>query len=130
MYNMNIKMLVIGVIIGWILGAHLLCSCSTISLKDGAKEGMALLSGRSSPSTFASKVLDTNTDTYKSPEILSVPATLLPPSDGDILLGNKSKPEWCPAIYATSTGCIKLTDEQATYLNERGGNRTMAPSVY
>ena len=40
-----------------------------------------------------------------------------------------SKPEWCPAIYATSTGCIKLTDEQATYLNERGGNRTMAPSV-
>jgi hypothetical protein len=129
MYSMNIKILVIGIVIGWILGAHLLCSCSNISLKDGVKEGMSLLSGRSSPSTLVTNSLNEN-NIYNPPPIVSVPASLMPPSDGDILIGNKSKPEWCPAIYATSTGCIKLTDDQATYLNERGGNRTMAPSEY
>ena len=34
MYSMNIKILVIGIVIGWILGAHLLCSCSRKSVKE------------------------------------------------------------------------------------------------
>ena len=36
----------------------------------------------------------------------------------------------CPSTYTNSVGCACMTQEQVQYINERGGNRTMAPSEY
>jgi hypothetical protein len=38
---------------------------------------------------------------------------------------NKFRPECCPSKYSTSTGCACISEDQMTYLNERGGNRTL-----
>ena len=40
-------------------------------------------------------------------------------------------PECCSkSVYSNSMGCACLSDSQYNYLNERGGNRTMAPTEY
>jgi hypothetical protein len=38
-------------------------------------------------------------------------------------------PDCCPSDYSSSTGCACTTKNQMSFLNERGGNRTMA-SIY
>jgi len=41
------------------------------------------------------------------------------------------KPECCSkSVYSNSMGCACLSDKQWNYINERGGNRTMAPTVF
>jgi hypothetical protein len=49
------------------------------------------------------------------------------PSSGLIFANNVASPECCKqaSSFSTSDGCICLTKEQLTFLNERGGNRTM-----
>lgn len=39
---------------------------------------------------------------------------------------NSFKPECCPSTYTSSTGCACTSVAQLNYLNQRGGNRTMA----
>jgi len=43
---------------------------------------------------------------------------------------NKFKPECCPSTYSTGSGCACISDAQMKYLNQRGGNRTLAPAEY
>ena len=43
----------------------------------------------------------------------------------DIFANNRHAPECCPATYSGSTGCVCATPEQMSYLNQRGGNRTL-----
>jgi hypothetical protein len=43
---------------------------------------------------------------------------------------NKFKPECCPSTYSTGSGCACISDDQINYLNQRGGNRTLAPAEY
>jgi hypothetical protein len=38
---------------------------------------------------------------------------------------NQVKPECCPASYASDTGCVCTTPSQRTFINQRGGNRTV-----
>jgi hypothetical protein len=38
---------------------------------------------------------------------------------------NQCKPGCCPSSYACDTGCVCTTPEQRTYINSRGGNRTV-----
>lgn len=41
------------------------------------------------------------------------------------------KPECCTkSVYSNSMGCACLSDSQWGFLNERGGNRTMAPTEF
>ena len=51
----------------------------------------------------------------------------IPLPEGELLFFGKNKfsPECCPSNYSNSSGCVCATPEQATYLNERGGNRTL-----
>ena len=39
---------------------------------------------------------------------------------------NAFKPECCPSTYTSSTGCACTSVAQLNYLNQRGGNRTLA----
>ena len=54
----------------------------------------------------------------------------LPEGQMYMFADNQFKPECCPSTYSSSTGCACMTHEQVSYINERGGNRTMAPAEY
>jgi hypothetical protein len=38
---------------------------------------------------------------------------------------NQVKPECCPSTYSSDTGCLCTTKNQRTFINQRGGNRTV-----
>lgn len=58
--------------------------------------------------------------------------TSMPLPEGQMYMfaDNKFKPECCPSTYTSSTGCACITQEQVDYINQRGGNRTMAPAEF
>lgn len=133
--KLRVEIIVICVVIGYILGAHLLCSCSKIS----AREGLAMLQGASVDYRMGSDIhsswenkpeLRTNgpNDWYKGLESNVAPNPQQTVSSGhmDLLSDNKYDPKCCPSTYSSSMGCACVSPEQAKYLNERGGNRTFA----
>ena len=58
--------------------------------------------------------------------------TAVPLPEGQLFMfaDNEFKPECCPSTYSSSNGCACMTEEQVKYLNERGGNRSMAPAEF
>ena len=52
----------------------------------------------------------------------------IPLPDNELLFLNENKfsPDCCPSDYSNSEGCLCAAPEQMKYLNERGGNRTLA----
>ncbi len=46
-----------------------------------------------------------------------------------IFKNNQSKPECCSASYSSDVGCVCTTPQQRTYINMRGGNRTVEDGV-
>ena len=58
--------------------------------------------------------------------------TPVPLPEGELFFfaDNKFKPECCPSTYSGSTGCACLSQDQVTYINERGGNRTFGPTEF
>ena len=147
MYSMEFKLfgltfrlevVVICVIVGWMLCAHLLCSCAKVSLK----EGMQLLGAPVSwemekhvPGSWTSKAnkyangmgYQENSKRYQAYTGTQVP---LPPDQMLFFADNEFKPECCPTTYSNGSGCACPSSEQVKYLNERGGNRSMAPSDF
>ncbi len=58
--------------------------------------------------------------------------TPVPLPEGELFFfaDNKFKPECCPSTYSDSTGCACLSQDQVTYINQRGGNRTLGPTEF
>lgn len=48
----------------------------------------------------------------------------VPPQNMFMLQNNRFDPSCCSSPYSNSMGCVCLSEQQAEYLNERGGNRT------
>lgn len=46
----------------------------------------------------------------------------IPADKMDIMSVTSFKPECCPSVYSTSTGCACISPEQKTFFAERGGN--------
>ena len=46
----------------------------------------------------------------------------IPADKMDIMSVTSFKPECCPSVYSTSTGCACISGEQKTFFAERGGN--------
>lgn len=46
-----------------------------------------------------------------------------------IFKNNDVKPECCSASYSSDTGCVCTTPQQRSYINMRGGNRTVEDGV-
>ena len=66
-------------------------------------------------------------NTYKDNVGTPVP---LPEGELFFFADNKFKPECCPSTYSDSMGCACLSQAQVTYINERGGNRTLGPTEF
>lgn len=134
----RLEIIIICLIVGAVLGGHLLCSCSKISLQ----EGMAMMGapmdwqmGQGQSTNWQNKANQYASDMGYSEErskYNKYSGTPVPLPEGQLFMfaDNKFKPECCPSTYTSSTGCACITQEQVNYINQRGGNRTMAPAEY
>jgi hypothetical protein len=134
----RLEVIIICLVIGFILGAHLLCSCSKI----GIQEGMAMMGssldwemGEGQPTSWTTKgdeyakSMGYSDTTSKYAQYQGTPVPL-PEGQMFMFADNKFKPECCPSTYTSSTGCACISQEQVNYINQRGGNRTMAPAEF
>ena len=137
-FSCRLEVIIISLVVGFVLGAHLLCSCSRV----GLQEGMARLGtsvnwnmGEDVANSWTNKGLEyarkmgysETKDKWEQNKGTPVP---LPEGQLYMFSDNKFAPECCPSTYSSSTGCACMTTEQVKYINERGGNRTLAPSEY
>ena len=134
----RLEIIIISLIVGAILGCHLLCSCSRI----GIQEGMAVMGasvdyimGEDTVNSWTNKAnkyaanmgYNNASSKYSQNKGTHVP---LPEGQLYMFADNEFKPECCPSTYSSSSGCACISEEQVNYINERGGNRTMAPAEY
>lgn len=91
-------------------------------------EGMAGQSWENKADDYAASMGYTN----KNASYGNYKGTPVPLSSGNMFFfaNNQFKPECCPSSYSTGSGCACMSKDQVNYLNERGGNRTIAPSEY
>ena len=133
--KLRVEVIIICVILGYILGAHLLCSCAKITVK----EGLTMLKGASVDYRMGADIQSSwenksdlkyngPNDWFKSLENNVAPDPRKTTAAGqlDVLADNVFDPKCCPSFYSSSMGCACLSPEQAKYLSERGGNRTFA----
>jgi hypothetical protein len=130
--KVRVEIILISVILGYILGGHLLCSCARIT----AKEGLQMLGsavdynmgeGVSSSWLNAQHAQDKKGGYNKlEGNVAPNPSELINSGKLDILAQNKFDPKCCPATYTSSTGCACISPEQMKYLSTRGGNRTFS----
>ena len=124
LFGMKFRVWVVAlcILLGYFIGGTLLCSCSKVSIQ----EGMSMLADSDVSSLGKMKAVDSdlsalskNTKGYSS-----VDANRLA-----LFSENVQSPECCPSIYSGSDGCVCMTEQQAEYLNSRGGNR-ICPSEF
>lgn len=138
--KMRVEVIVVCLLVGAVMGCHLLCACSKVS----SKEGMQVL-GAAVSYTMGDGVQGSweTRPQQKGPSVSW--RTQNHDANGSLFVGpaqsmsffadTQFKPECCGATYssqggltsqgATSSGCACLNKEQMTYLNTRGGNRTL-----
>ena len=137
-YQCRLEIIIVCLAVGFILGSHLLCSCSKI----GVQEGMAVMGaaldwsmGGDVPNSWTTKAEKySNSMEYSSADSKwsQYKGTPVPLPEGQMSMfaDNEFKPECCPSTYTSSSGCACITQEQVNYINQRGGNRTIAHAEY
>lgn len=130
--KLRVEVIVVSILLGYIIGAHVLCSCSKISLK----EGLSLLSGAPVGYNMGDGVATSwenkselkygANDWYKSLEgnVAPEPNKWVESGRLEFLADNKFDAKCCPSFYSGDMGCPCISPEQMKYLNSRGGNRT------
>ena len=120
MYSMEIKVLgltcrveiiVISIIVGMILGGHVLCSCTNYKMGQGVK---------SSWDTKQLPSIAQDLSTHMGP---TVP---LPAGQLFFFANNNFSPDCCvppQSGVSNGDGCACVTQEQVNYISSRGGNR-------
>lgn len=136
--KIDMRMILILVILGAVIGATLLCSCSRVSMSEGfqmigAEMGYKMGEGvhgawdvRELPKGSAYDWSDKDHDAYQS-QFIS------PEENMDFFAETEFKPECCGSSYSssggltkmgvTAGGCACMNKKQMEYLNSRGGNR-------
>jgi len=120
----RVEILIIGVVIGMIMGGHLLCSCSKISLQEGFEIGNDMINVLTDKLENGSKKkIISNNDSS-----VIIPAEMSDLDSGilsmDFFEETNFKPEACPNTYSSSTGCATFGPKQKLALATRGGNNT------
>lgn len=135
--KVKVEMILFGVVLGYILGAHLLCSCSKISAREGLQMlgtaidynmGEGVSTSWLNKPTAGTQQGGAGGGIYKSLEgnIAPNPSETITSGKMDILAENKYDPKCCPSTYSNSQGCACISPEQMKYLSNRGGNRTFS----
>lgn len=149
-YEVRVEIIIACIIIGMVAGLFLFCDCFQYSIlegmtkqnrKAGMKEGFTNLSNNDlhindsytmgwvkTAKQYASGMGYKNKlNSYKDNVGTPVP---LPEGELFFFADNKFKPECCPSTYSDSMGCACLSQDQVTYINQRGGNRTLGPTEF
>lgn len=149
-YEVRVEIVVACIIIGMVAGLFMFCDCFQYSILEGMaargaakkyREGFANLNNNDlhinnsytmgwvqKAKQYASGMGYKNKlNSYKDNVGTPVP---LPEGELFFFADNKFKPECCPSTYSDSTGCACLSQDQVTYINERGGNRTFGPTEF
>ena len=120
--KLRVECIIISMIIGAVLGCHLLCGCAT---KEGMEVAGAALGYKMSQGVHNDKydpkvgMGEMNGGNRLSP---SVP---LPEGQLFFYANNDFSGKCCESSNVSGTsGCACITKEQYDYLNSRGGNRT------
>lgn len=137
-HTCRLEIILICLLVGFVLGSHLFCSCSRISLQEGmAVMGTAInwTMGEDVVNSWTNKADKYSNDMgYSSTKSkwAQYKGTPVPLPEGEMFMfaNNEFKPECCPSTYSSSSGCACITQEQVNYLNQRGGNRSIAPAEY
>jgi len=145
MYSMQVKILgltcrieiiIISIVVGMILGAHLLCSCSKVTVdqaKKKIKEGFEMLHpaglgyqmGRGVKSSYDTRHLPSiaqDLSTHIGPKVP------LPAGQLFFFANNTFSPDCCippQSGVSNGDGCACVTQEQVNYISSRGGNRAV-----
>ena len=121
----RVEIVLISIIIGMIMGAHLLCSCSKISLEEGFEIGSDMLNILTNKIENGpnKKLLYSNKDS-----VIINPSETSDLDSGvvsmDFFENAQFTPESCPNTYSSSTGCATFGPKQKLALATRGGNNT------
>ena len=142
--KMRVEVIVLGMVVGAVLGCHLLCSCSKIT----AKEGMVVLGaaidynmGNGVAGSWSTKeqTKGPSVDWRSQNHDANGSKMVGPGQSMSFFADTQFKPECCGATYSsaggltsqgvTSGGCACLNSEQMKYINTRGGNRTLPSEI-
>ena len=141
--TLRLEIILLCLILGILISMNTSASCFKMSLFEtftDIKEGLTNMSGLDdqtmvdSPNSWANKA-KTYAGNMGYESILESKKNYVGtpvPLENTMLMfkDNKFKPECCPATYTTSTGCACISPDQTQYLNQRGGNRTIAGSEF
>jgi hypothetical protein len=129
----RVEIIVISIIVGMILGGHVLCSCVTAEAKKKVKEGFVSSFLGSAPTNYKmGQGVKSSWDTKQIPSIaqdLSThmgPKVPLPAGQLFFFANNNFSPDCCvppQSGVSNGDGCACVTQEQVNYISSRGGNR-------
>ena len=131
--KVRVEVVVLSVIVGMVIGATMLCSCTTVeSEKEGFSNNLqgSPLNAQMEPNTWITKAKQYsakvgNGDAGDDQNTYTAGQVPLPQDQLFFFYDNQFKPNCCMSSqYSNSMGCACVTKEQNSYLNQRGGNRT------
>jgi hypothetical protein len=113
---------IIAFIIGIVIGAHMLCSCSHVSAKEAFDLMGAPVGHKATADVYGNRISEKQKIIHNPHESISQGRSSLGHGELDFLGENKFSPECCMhSSYGSSDGCACLTSEQTSIL--RGCSR-------
>jgi|UniRef100_A0A6C0JBG6 hypothetical protein len=128
--KLRLEIVIISMLLGAFIAMNSWCSCAG-GIKEGFSAAAALAGGSPLEYTISNGVpvsWESKNNKHDPHEKLEAHTSEQKPLENDSLsmfAGNKSNANCCPSTYSNSTGCLCITKEQAKFLNQRGGNRTL-----
>lgn len=137
-HSCRLEIILVCLAVGFILGSHLFCSCVRLNFQEGMEVmgssinwvmGEDVVNSWTNKADKYSKEMGYSSTQSKWSQYKGTPVPL-PEGEMFMFANNEFKPECCPSTYSSSTGCACITQEQVDYINQRGGNRSIAPAEY
>ena len=121
--KMRVEVIVVSVIVGMLLGSHLLCGCAT---EEGMEAFGSALDYKMTKGVHTDKYEERHDMKEMSGGSSLSPKVPLPEGQLFMYANNEFNDKCCSfSNVSGGGGCACITKEQADYLNSRGGNRTM-----
>ncbi len=127
--KLRVEILVLILIIGMFIGCNTLCQAC-----GGSSEAFTLMGssldyrmGEGVPNSFEQGTMSKDSTSGQNffAGLEGNVGGPVPPKGMTMFDSNKFTPECCPATYTNSVGCACISPEQMSFLNKRGGNRTL-----
>lgn len=137
--KLRVEILVLIIILGAFIGINMWCSCAG-GIREGFDAGVSIAGaaidysmgkGVNQSWEKVNGVLDVDSSSTWMKSLEGNVGGPVPLPEGELAMfsDNKFDPDCCPATYTSSSGCACIAPEQMSYLNQRGGNRTL-PTDY